>query len=148
MTRDEFEKIVKSLFAYFQKAPPKSKAVDLWFQRVNSIPDIAAKWIARRIVDNENSLPYNIAKAFLDGWADYKKAHPHLFINDFEQTECGDCAGSGLLFFKAYNEDLGRVERCMAKCARCQNWRRHFGSKVRIPTYSLNQLKEKDYEIV
>jgi hypothetical protein len=148
MTKDEFKKIVENIFLYFQKAPPKSKAVDLWFQRVNWIPHIAAKWIARRIVDNESSAPYNVAKAFLDGFLEYRKAHPHLFIDNFKRTECSDCHGSGFLFFKVYNEDLGRTQRCMARCKNCENWRRHLGSKARIPAYSLNELKQTDCEIL
>ena len=148
MTRDEFEKIINSLFTYFQKAPPKNKAVDLWFQRVNSIPDITAKWIARRIVDNENSLPYNITKAFLGGWGDYKKAHPHLFIKEFEEVECRDCSGSGFLFFKAFDKKLDRMQRYTCRCGACQNWQRSLNSNTRVPRYKLSKLDEKNFEIV
>lgn len=148
MEKEDFKLLLSKLFTYFQKVPPKNQAVDLWFSRVNSIPLPAAKWIARQIADRESSAPYNVAKAFLDGWRDYKQAHPHLFVSELKQTECGDCHGTGLLFFKAFNEKLNRDQRVMCKCGSCSNSKRHVGPKVRIPTYTLKQLKEQNYEIV
>jgi hypothetical protein len=148
MTKDEFKLLIEGLFAYFQKFPSKNKAMASWFQRVNFIPIEAAKWIVKQIQDNKDSLPYNIGKAFLDGWRDYRKAHPHLFIIEYEVTPCNDCNGTGLIFFKELSKKLNRDERFMCKCGSCQNWKRHLGHKVRLPIRTLEQLKQKDYEIL
>ena len=144
---EAFKTIIAELHTYFRlKQQPSQEALNLWFKKVNSIPDEAGKWIANWMTSEFDSMPWNIPRTFLKGWQLYKRKNRHKMVNEHQRTSCNDCYGEGILWFKWFNPKMGLNYTHACRCGNCENWRRHVGSLAIPLRLTLDQLKDCDVE--
>jgi hypothetical protein len=143
-----FKSLITNLFLFYQRKPPMEKQINMWFSKTNSIPPEAGKWIIAWITNRSDGVPWNVTKAILDGWRQYKKENPQKIISGRQCHRCNDCYGEGIFWFKKFNYEMNGYYEYACRCGSCENWRRHVGALALPVKLTLAQLKEMNVEIV
>ena len=128
MDKASFSIVVGKLYAYYRYSKmPTPEQISVWHDDVDFIPVVALDWIFKSL-KKEDSLPRNLPKAFIACWYAYRKANPDKSITEYEY--CDDCFGHGYHMFKKieymYNPPM--PISYIARCAKCNNWKKQFGS--------------------
>ena len=148
MERRYFDKAIERLYLYYQlQRQPDGRILDVWFDKVKSIPNEAATWICNYIERTQTSLPRNIPMAIKEGWDEYLRSNPNKrALND--QASCKDCGGRGLLWYRQADERTGMKYTHVCRCAKCDNWQRHVGQLAVRERRSKDELKDMGVEVV
>jgi hypothetical protein len=118
-----------------------------WYEMAGHVPAAALDHIRKRICAERDTMPRNLPKCVLDAWREWLAANPDRRANANERAHCADCNGEGLLFYREMVDDLP-AHSAVAKCGRCDNWRRHVGSGVDIPFKTVVQLKDQGIDLL
>jgi len=112
----EFTKAIKELGDFYErKSEPKQGTIELWFDKVQSIPSEPVPWIVGRIEQDSESFPRNLPGALWAGFREWMQLNPDKAAHR-ENKQCVDCEG-GLLWVRKYID--GRVHYAVFECAQC-----------------------------
>jgi hypothetical protein len=147
MDYQTFENLINNLFLFFQRKQPDEKLVKLWFSKTNSVPTEAGKWICSWICKEYETIPWNLPKVFLRGWHLYKRENPMRMTKQYERTNCPDCSGEGILWFRRFDCESSKTYEYACRCGSCENYRRHVGALALPARYTLDDLQNMNVEI-
>ncbi len=86
MHKETFTKTVVDLYDYFRFSKlPSDRQIDLWYDEVDFIPEIAMDWIFKEL-KSEDSVPRNLPKTFISQWYSYRKANPDKSTTEFKAS--------------------------------------------------------------
>lgn len=92
MNKQIFKDAMAEISAVFGGYEKKANVLDVWFDRVQHIPDEAVSYITERLCDMEN-MPRNMVLAWKHAWADWKAANPSRMV----RPDCHACRNSGVM---------------------------------------------------
>ena len=124
MKIDTFNDAMLNLHDYYGMKEPSKRKRNIVFERVKFIPEESVEWIISKIEDEMDSLPRNIGKAMKLNYQAWLITHKNK-IQVLQPTKCDECKGYGLLWYSAFNEEMGLRYNHLAVCAKCDNWRKH-----------------------
>jgi len=145
MDKAIFAEAIKDIYYSFDlKTLPDPAAVEIWFNKVSFIPEMAVNFIVTRITDQE-SKPRNIGVSFLVYWKEYQRSNPQ---NIFKETNhCDECSINdkplGFLRFIAADG-----YRYICRCGHCDNWHLWLGSQKWAPAFTKAQILSRGWKIV
>ena len=149
MDRENFNRAINRLFFHFQAAnPPHPDFVEIWFKKVQHIPEAALDFIVNRFENERDSIRCNITKVFKEYWQIWLDTHPDKKANSVEQTPCDDCNGTGIIKFWYFEDAFKRYYTTVVRCGRCQNWKRYFGPNTPIPIATKYQIEQNPKNII
>ena len=130
MRGENFLKNMNRLTSWFRRPPLNEEQMDIWFDRVQEIPDRIFLLFLDQIIDTAKYMPTPAEVIKLFG--EYKVTHPDEFLVSDTQAEfCQACHGTGVIkAWRIYGQYS--YEYALA-CAHCQNWRRFFPTKASGP---------------
>jgi len=124
----EFQQNMIRLGKYFQVDIAK-EIVQAYYDQLYYIePDVFTK-ICDRIIADRKPFKSNFPVIAQFGPL-YESERPKTDRERpvFQESECSECNGEGLLFFKFWSFKNGTVYTSHAACALCQNWRKHYNT--------------------
>lgn len=130
MVRMTFEGFLKDIAAFYErKVAYTDKTKDIWFGKVQNIPDESIPWIYDRITDEFEGFPKNIKSAMWVQYHAWLDSHPDKRVaKDF--FKCPDCLEGLIWCHKKVGE---RYYGYLFRCSRChQDKTRGYpvGSKI------------------
>jgi len=126
MKHETFTQLIGDIFTYFNRKHPDTRQLELWFDEVQHIPDLAVPEIYKFITQNEKP-PTNLPMAMKTGWSVWQKMNPGKIVRIY--NNCTDCQDKGVLWLR--KRDHAHLWVC--RCGGCNNWERHFGASTNIP---------------
>lgn len=133
-----FTQVIKELCDYYERKEPKPGTLELWFDRVKTIPAEALPWIVKKICQENDAFPKNLPGSLAAMFFAWKQAYPEKILAE-QYTSCPDCHEGTI---RAWGEHDGRAYPYLFRCGKCrqsnvQGW----------PMQTLTQLKIAEYEI-
>lgn len=124
----EFQQNMIRLGKYFQVDITK-EVVQAYYDQLYYIDADIFKRICDRLISDRKPFKSNFPVISQFGPL-YESERPKKERNrpEFEGSECQECRGEGLLFYKFWSFKNGTVNTAHAACALCQNWRKHFNT--------------------
>lgn len=117
------------LFDAYQRKAPTDRQLDLWWKKLDHIPENAFRVIVDWILDNYERMPANLVKEVKAGhrvWVAENQGRRPAFSE--KKKPCDECGGTGYIWFKAFLKAFGYSANFTAICGRCENWRADIGS--------------------
>lgn len=96
MNKFELTQSLTNLANYYERKPPSPATVELWFEKVRTIPAEALQWIENQIESGNESFPRNVPGTI---WACYKswmEANPDKMSRRYE-VSCPDGCDDGVV---------------------------------------------------
>lgn len=122
--------IVRNLCIYFErKVTPTPGAIDMWFSRVENIPDEPVNWIVQRIKENHDQFPKNLPNTIWDYYREWLAMYPEKRAFKDRQN-CQKCNGDGYVFAIRFSDD-GRHHEYVFRCPVCDQ-----APEIGIPAWS------------
>ena len=147
MLFDEFENGCNRLVKWFKK-PLDDYQVEQVFKAVKFMPFIAWNDMVGKIIESSKPVASNFPTIadIRTHWYQWRKEHPHMTVSHYQKTTCDECDRIGILFFTIRKEGefpYGHV----AKCAKCENWRQHWGDNVPVVSLTRDEILAKGWEM-
>jgi hypothetical protein len=139
MDIQQFNSLVREFADYMDKAGITTRQIDLWHKKCEHIPVMARDYILDFLTNECNSFPRNLPKQIKEGWHLYQKAHPEKMTKE-KLDGCTECDSRGIIWFKRFDKETGREAEFIARCSKCQNWRKHFNPGCSIQATSRDRL--------
>jgi hypothetical protein len=141
MERPDFLKFIGKLVHYYErKTLPTAKTIDLWFEDLKDVDAEAIPAIFDSIKQGER-FPSNLPAAVISAWRDWLRIGNGKNRNDKGRYACNDCGGTGLLFVRRVDRDLGCKTDYVFRCKRCGQ------ADINAPFANLSDLMVMGYEI-
>ncbi len=140
-----FEDAIYRIFDYFGRDKmPKMSRIRAWFANIEYMDQRSLPWIEKKICDDCDNMPWNIAKTwktFYNAW----KAETQKGIQARPETPCGDCWGKGLLWF--FKNENGYNYEYAVPCTSCDNWKGIYPENTDMPKMTVEQLLQNGWQI-
>ena len=117
MLRFDFERLITELCDYYERKEPKLGTVDLWFEKVKSIPSEAMPWIIKKICHENERFPNNLPGMLAALFFSWRESNPDKVASQ-ARFYCPDCEDGTIQTWK-----IGANGRCYSylfRCARCR----------------------------
>jgi len=143
MDLENFYNGIKTLNDWFNKKLSTVQE-DIILKSVKFIPNKAWDDIIERYTKRLKPLPSNFPtpEEFISAWHIWRNENPDLVRKSFTPTQCDECYGRGLFWFKFYYEPLQKVYEKSVRCSLCENWKQHFNQFCKIPFKTRQELLE------
>lgn len=143
MTEDVAYALMERMYNTFGKSVPKQNSgqFQVLFENVQNVPDVCAKYIARKMSDLD-SMPQNLSKFFWTCWESWKLDNP----DQLTREACPECGGTGgVAYFRCFPKPNGKSKwiECFSPCPQCTWIPQRLKEKVRPFCYTKRELEEK-----
>ena len=147
MKYEVFKNAVSLICSYWNRKMPTDSQLQTWFPPIDYIPGPALEWIVDKINDQDRA-PANIPRALKTGWWDYLREYPDK-VEKSKQTPCAECHSRGVIIGQYFDIKLGYTYSYVARCPKCENWKRHFGSKHElVPFLTRDKITKRGHSVV
>jgi len=143
MDSQDFYNGIKTLYDWFNKQLTDTQE-DIIYHTIKFIPDKAWNDIVERYTKKFKPMPsqFPTPEDIVSQWYVWRKENPEFIQKSFEPTECDECYGKGLVWYKYLYEPLQMVYEGSVRCSQCDNWKQHFNHHCKIPFKTREQLKQ------
>ena len=147
MDYEIFTQGISSLAKWFKKKLD-TEQVDVYYNRLDYIPNIAFLDIAQDLIDNTKPNPslFPTINELKAGWWKWQLDNPSM-IEKREKVECPECFDSGWLWFKAEDPKTKIVNQFMVGCEACKNRKVDIGITRKVPLSTRAKLEAKGYQV-
>jgi hypothetical protein len=147
MDYEVFEQGISNLVKWFKKKLDNEQ-VDVYFNRLDYIPNIAFLDIVKGLINNTKPNPslFPTINDLKSGWWKWQQDNPDM-VKKPKKVDCNECAGSGWLWFKPPAEEGCYPYEYIIGCENCHNRQVDIGTKRRIPLSSRDKLEAKGCEV-
>jgi len=123
-----FTEQMKRLSNYFGVSINEDQ-VKAYYQQLYNIPKDALDRIVSKMISSSKPLKSHFP-TISQFWPLYEAECPSKKYEqvEFEGTECPECNGEGLIFYKYWSFKNSGVYTSHAACALCQNWKKHYNT--------------------
>jgi hypothetical protein len=125
MTWIEFTETIRTVCTYYERKIPNDNALELWHERVKTIPRESLDWIKRKIFEENDTFPKNLPTVMWSLYNAWLTAHPEKRARK-ESVDCPDCE-SGWLILEKDQDPYRTPISATAPCGRCR--------QLRMPKY-------------
>jgi hypothetical protein len=118
MTWIEFTETIRTVCTYYERKIPNDNAIELWHERVKTIPRESLDWIKRKIFEENDTFPKNLPTVMWSLYNAWLTAHPEKRAFK-ESVFCPDCEGGWLALQKqvdGYRQPIS----FSAPCGKCR----------------------------
>lgn len=102
---------------YYERKEPRPGTLDLWFKKVQAIPDEPLKWITAKLFDENESFPRNFPAAIWAMFRAWQAAYPEKMVPAF-LIECPDCSDGTIRAWR--RNEKGIDYSYLFRCGRCK----------------------------
>ncbi|OPX91904.1 MAG: hypothetical protein A4E53_00624 [Pelotomaculum sp. PtaB.Bin104] len=110
--------IIHKACFYYERKIPKDDTMDLWCDKVKSIPDEAADYISQHITDSDIP-PKNYPSVFWALFYAWQKANPEKTARKQDYFECPDCH-EGIIYASKRKTEGGIAYKYFFRCCKCR----------------------------
>lgn len=136
--KENFHKNMQRLGNYFGITITKNIA-QAYYEALLYIKPIPFEDICTKIISDRK--PFKSQFPTITQFGPLYEAHrPQHESKEFEEQECSECSGEGLIYYKYWHFKYGRVYQSHIACGHCENWQRFYNTLHPHSVYSDNKF--------